>query len=117
MAKEHFFSQGTEYKQFNSENNSVTTISNPQPGMFYYSVFTFRNDVEFEGAAFHEKLAVKRTEDFMANTQNQAILSATNEYGTVEYNIAMNAPRFYTCTESEFESKKQEVLNLINQNS
>lgn len=117
MAKEYFFCQTTEYKEFDSDKLSVTTISNPQPGQFYYSVFTFRNDVEFDGALLHEKLSVKRTQEFMSNAQNQAILSATNEYGTTEYNIAMNAPMFYVCSEADFEAKKQEVINLISQNS
>lgn len=118
MAKEYFKTQ-TEFIEFDSDTNTVVTISdNTISGTFYYSSFTHRGDLEFEGALYQAKISTKLTQQLQTLAQTgDTILTATDEYGRVQsfnpYQMSMRHD--YVSTADEFQScldsVKQKIIN------
>jgi len=117
MGKEYFKTQ-TEYIEFDSDTNIVTTISdNPEIGCFYYSSFKHRGNLEFEGALYQQKISAKMTQQLQELAeQGNTILSATDEYGrTQNFNVHQMSMRHdYISTSSEFYSVLDQVRGKIN---
>lgn len=118
MAKEYFRTQ-TEFIEFDSDTNTVTTISdNPEIGCFYYSSFKHRGELEFEGALYQAKISTKLTHQLQVLAQtSDTVLTATDEYGRVQtfnpYEMSMRHD--YVSTADEFQSclnnVKQKIIN------
>lgn len=114
MAKE-YFERFNEFREFDSQNNRIISIGNPDTNSFYFSISTLESDVHFDGALMHEKFAVKRT-NHLTGSNDIITLSATNEFGEeTQTTVNQNVPLTREVDEQEFNSVKNSVLNKLQQ--
>lgn len=112
MAKEYFKTY-EEYKEFDSEKNRIIIVSNSSDGRFYFSVDTLESDVHFDGALFHEKMAVKRTIE-MANDYTMVTSYDENNVQT-QTRVYDTIPHTNVIASDDFDSVKQSVLQKLQQ--
>ncbi len=116
MEKEYFRTL-TEFVEFDPNTNTVTTISNqPNIGVFYYSSFTHRGTLEFEGALYQAKIATKLTQQLIQTEASAPTLTAADQYGQVhEFNPhQMSRRNDFVSNADEFNNTLAEVKALIN---
>lgn len=112
--EKQYFERFNEFREFDPENNRITSIGNYGANRFYISIDTLESDVHFDGALIHEKLNVKRTNH--AQQTEGPILRATNEDGvTTETAVNENIPITREIQSTEFESVKATVINRLSQ--
>ncbi len=115
MEKEYFRTL-TEFIEFDPNTNTVTTISNqPNIGVFYYSSFTHRGTLEFEGALYQAKIAAKLTQHLIQTENEVSTITATDQYGqTHEFNPnQMSRRNDFVSNADEFNTTLADVKALI----